>query len=222
MKRTVGLTKLAALGIAVYLGSQLYAQVAAPQPAAQKPLQTRIGLVNMVKVLKEYKKFQAIEEPIRKRSQELEKVLEGYRTQILALKEEYSKGTTLPARKEQIEKDMRNINVQGQMAEEDAKKELTKKQGEAAVQIYQEVKAAVERFAAAYGYEAVFFYNDAITPEDLMHPANVQRKLLQPACLMPMFAAPGMDISAYIVDNLNRAYPPSAAPAAPAAPTGGK
>jgi len=222
VKRTVfgHLTKLAALGLAVYLGAQLWAQTT-PQPAAQtaaaKPLQTRIGLVNMVKVLKEYKKFQAIEEPIKKRSLELEGQLNGYRAQINALKDEYMKAGTTQQRKEEIEKQTRTIQMQAQMAEEDAKKELTKKQGDAAVQIYQEVKAVVERFAMAYGYEAVFFYNDAITPEDLMHPANVQRKLLQPACLMPMYFAPGMDISANIVYTLN-SQPGVTTPPAPTVP----
>jgi Skp family chaperone for outer membrane proteins len=227
VKRTVGLTKLAALGIAVYLGTQLWAQVpgqpapTAPAPAAARPLQTRIGLVNMVKVLKEYKKFQVIEEPIKKRSQELEATLNGYRIQMNKLKEEYNQPNTAQARKEAIEKESRELQMRGQMAEEDAKKELTKKQGDAAVQIYQEVKAAVDSFAATYGYEAVFFYNDAITPEDMMHPANVQRKLLQPACLMPLYYAPGMDISAAIVANLNARYQQSAPAAPPAAPVGG-
>jgi Skp family chaperone for outer membrane proteins len=216
---------LAALGIAVYLGAQLWAQAQQPaaQPAAQpKPLQTRIGLVNMVKVLKEYKKFQAIEEPLKKRSQELEGVLNGYRTRLNALKEEYNKPTTTQQRKDEIEKESRTIQMQAQMAEEDAKKELTKKQGDAAVQIYQEVKAVVERVATAYGYEAVFFYNDAITDADLMHPANVQRKLLQPACLMPMYFAPGMDISAVIVYNLNASYTGGGSGTTPTQATGGK
>lgn len=222
MKRTVVTLKgLATLAIAVFLGGQVWAQApgAAPAPAAApaaaaRPLQTRIGLVNMVQVLKDYKKFQNIEEPIKKRSKELETVLEGYRQQLIKMKTDYQAATTTPAQKDMIEKSSREVQMKAQIAEEDAKKELTKLQGDAAVQIYQEVKAAVDRFAVTYGYEAVFFYNDAITPTDMMHPANVQRKLMQPACLMPMYFAPGMDITANIVNNLNQGYVPPASPVA--------
>jgi Skp family chaperone for outer membrane proteins len=227
VKRTVGILKgVATLGIAVYLGSQLWAQQpaqpppAAPPQSAARPLQTRIGLVNMVQVLKEYKKFQVIENPIRTRQGELEKKLEGIRNQVAKMKETYGKSDTPQATRDQIEKDLRQKQMEYQIAEEDAKKELAKMQGEATVQIYKEVKDAVDRFALTYGYEAVFFYNDAITPVDMMHPANVQRKLMQPACLMPLYFNPGMDISKHIVDNLNTAYqaaggPPAAAPVTP-------
>jgi len=227
VKRTVvTLTALATLG-AAYLGSRLWAQTppaapaapAAAQPQQQRPLQTRIGMVNLVQVLKDYEKFKAIEAPIQAKSKEWEAKLGTYRSSLNKLKEEYQSANTTAARKEQIEKESRNIQMQAQIAEEDAKKELTKLQGDAAVQVYQEVKACVERFAATYGYEAVFFYNDAITPTDLMHPMNVQRKLMQPACLMPMYADPRMDISKYIVDNLNTAYRQSmSAGTTPAAP----
>lgn len=227
MKRTlVTLTGLATLGVAAYLGSRLWAQAppaAAPAPAAQpaRPLQTRIGLVNLVQVLKDYRKFQAIEGPIKARSAELEKILEGYRKQLIDLKTEYGRAETAPARKDQIEKQSRELQMKAQMAEEDAKKELSKLQGDAAVQIYREVKAAVDRYALVNGYEAVFFYNDAITESDMYHPANVQRKMLQPACLMPMTFDPRMDISKPIVDLLNSQYPANAAGAPAGTPPAG-
>jgi hypothetical protein len=48
----------------------------------------------------------------------------------------------------------------------------------------------------------------------------LQRKLTQPAAVMPIFVTPGMDISNQIVTNLNARYNPSAnaAPTAPSAP----
>jgi Skp family chaperone for outer membrane proteins len=210
-KTVVAIKALAALAIAVYLGSQVWAQVAgqpaAPPAPAAHPIQTRVGLVNMVYILKEYKKFQAIEAPIKARSMEWDKKLTEYRNQLLTLKTKYNDPKTTQAEKDDIEKSVRKIQADAQGCEEDAKKELTKMQGDAAVQIYQEVKAAVDVYAKTYGYEAVFFYNDAITPTDMMHPANVQRKLMQPACLMPLYFDPRMDISANIVNNLNSAYP---------------
>ncbi len=216
MKRTVGIIRgMAALGIAVYVTTQLFAQAPPPAapvaPAQPRPLQTRIGIVNMVVILKDYKKFQTIEQPIREKSKFYEQKLEGYRQELNKMKMDYNQPSTTQAMKEAIDKRAREVTQKAQGEEEDAKKELAKMQGEAAVQIYKEVKSAVDRFALQYGFEAVFFYNDAVTESDLVHPANVQRKLMQPACLMPMFITPGMDISKAIVDNLNASYAPTAA-----------
>jgi Skp family chaperone for outer membrane proteins len=172
----------------------------------------------MVYVLKEYKKFQAIEAPIKARSMEWDKKLNDYRTQLLNMKTKYNDPKTAQAEKDDIEKTVRKVQADAQGAEEDAKKELSKMQGDAAVQIFQEVKAAVDVYARTYGYEAVFFYNDAITQTDLMLPAVVQRKLMQPSCLMPLYSDPRMDISANIVANLNSAYQPQANNTPAAAP----
>ena len=68
-----------------------------------------------------------------------------------------------------------------------------------------------------YGDQLGANYNDAVTLEDYYHPANLQRKLTQPAAVMPLFVTPGMDISNAIVTNLNNKYAASAgAPAGPA------
>ena len=114
---------------------------------------------------------------------------------------------------------MKQKTLELQLKEEEAKKELIKMNGEAAVTIYKEVEDAVNLYARSNNLELVMFYNDAVTAEDYYHPANLQRKLTQPAAVMPLFVAPGMDISNAIVTNLNAKYAPSAAaPAAPAAP----
>lgn len=218
VKRTVGiLTGLAALGVMAYFGSFLWAQAPA-QPTGQPTAQPagRIGILNMVEVLKNYKKFANTEAQLRQLQQTLEKRLEPYRAQANALKAKYTDVKTSAAEKEQVERDMRKLQVDAQVAEEDAKKELMKFSGEAYVAIYHEVEDAVKRFSAANGYSLVLFYNDSTKPEELYHPANVQRKLLQPAAIMPMVVSPGMDITTAIANNLNAMYP--AAAAAPAAP----
>src|SRR5262249_9718417 len=162
--------------------------------------QTRIGLVNMVQILKNYKKFQRIEEEIRAKSLALEKWLQPLRDDMLKLKAEYSDSKVTQARREEIEHQMRKLQMEAQEREEQAKKELVKINGEAAQQIYHEVEDAVKLYARSNNLELVTFYNDAVTEADFYHPANVQRKLTQPACLMPMYVAPGMDISDAVVN----------------------
>src|SRR5262245_44422808 len=58
----------------------------AQAPTAPRPLQTRVGLLNMVQVLKNYKKFMAMEQSIKKRAEELEKTLEPYKNEINAIR----------------------------------------------------------------------------------------------------------------------------------------
>jgi len=207
------------------LGKPLPAQAPATaqptQPAATqapRPLQTRIGLMNMVHVLKNYKKFMAIEENIKKRAGELEKTLEPFRTEVLTLRQNYNDPKTPQEQREKIEFRMRQLQLEATQKEEEAKKELVKMNGDAAKMIYREVEAAVNACARAGNLELVFFYNDAITSEDYYHPANIQRKLTQPAAVMPMFVTPGMDISQQVVNTLNAHYQPAAAAPAPAAP----
>ncbi|HEY7428872.1 MAG TPA: hypothetical protein VH682_31870, partial [Gemmataceae bacterium] len=65
-------------------------------------------------------------------------------------------------------------------------------------------------------------YNDAVTPEDFMSPQNIARKL-NTGALMPLYAAPGMDISQEVVNMLNYNLRPStAAPDGTPAASGGK
>jgi Skp family chaperone for outer membrane proteins len=211
--------------LAAYLSSHLFAQNPAapvqPQqpPVAQpRPLQTRIGLMNMVHVLKHYKKFQTIEESVKKRAGELQKSLEPFQTELIQLRTRYQEAKTSPEEREKIEYRMKQLQLDAQQKEEEAKKELVKINGDAAKMIYKEVEDAVNSYARSNSLELVLFYNDAITAEDYYHPANIQRKLTTPAAMMPMFVTPGMDISNSIVATLNaRVAPTAAAPVAPPA-----
>lgn len=223
MKRTViFLAGMATVGSAIWFGSRLAAQAQPPAPApapavAPRPLQTRIGLMNMVQVLKNYKKFTAIEENIKKRASELEKELEPFRAELVRLRQLAQAPNTSQEEHEKIEQRMRQLQVDAQNKEDLAKKELVKMNGEAALMIYKEVEAAVSLYARSNNLELVLFYNDAVTEQDYYHPVNLQRKLTQPAAVMPIFVTPGMDISNQIVSNLNARYAPTAN-AGPTAP----
>ena len=225
MKKLIALASLAVLGVVAWSGNLVTAQQpVAPAPAAPvaapRPLQTRIGLMNMVQVLKEYKKFMAIEENIKKRAMEIDAGLQPFRTEVLRLRELYNNPKTPQEEKEKIEQRTRQLQLDAQVKEDEAKKELIKMNGEAATQIFKEVEDAVNLYARANNLELVLFYNDAVTDVDYYHPANLQRKLTQPAAVMPLFVTPGMDISKQIVASLNARHAPTvAAPAAaPQAP----
>jgi Skp family chaperone for outer membrane proteins len=228
VKKTLALVAcLAALGVAVCgdVTSWAQAQVAPPPgqpPVAQppRPPQTRIGMVNMVYVLKNYRKFQNVEAEIKNHEANLVKAkLEPFRTQLVSMKTIHADPKTLPAQREQIEREAKTLQLKAQDTEADVRKELSQRSGDAYRTIYKDVELAAQRFAASNNYEMVLFFNDAITDDDKNHPANIQRKLLQPAAVMPLYITPGMDVSKPIVDMLNQMYP-AAAPAPVAPPAG--
>jgi Skp family chaperone for outer membrane proteins len=215
VKRKAGLLAgLVVLSVVAYLESRVRAQQPVQPPQAAP---TRIGMLNMVEVVKNYKKAQNLEGDLRRTQQDWENKLKPFRDQANALKTKYTSPTISQADREQIEKDMRKVQMDFQSMEEDAKKDLQKKSGEVYKQIYREVEDAVNRFAGSNGYAAVFFYNDAITPDEKYSPTNVARKFSLPAAAIPMYIAPQIDITAIICNNLNAMYPPAAA----AAPTTG-
>jgi Skp family chaperone for outer membrane proteins len=218
-RKIVLLAILAVFGAATYFGKRVDAQQpgvpGVPGVAAQQP--TRIGLVNMVAVLKSYRKFTTVETELKRLQSAWEEKLKPMQAKLVNMQNDLRNPNTPAAQREQIERDGKKMALEFQSLEEDAKKDLAKHTGDAYVQIYREVEDAVKRFAASNGYALVLFYNDAITPEDQYHPANIQRKLLQPAAIMPMVVSPGMDITTSIAAQLNAMYPGAPAPGAPGA-----
>ncbi len=222
MKRRLAIgIGLVGLGTVLF-GARLLAQQGQP-PAGQpvqppRPPQTRIAVMNMLQVLKNYKKFVNMEAEMKNLQRKLEMSIEPYKANMARLQAEYKKPETQPERREQIEREMRKVQMDASVVEEDAKKELMKRSGEAFTTVYRDVEDAVGRYAQMNGYELVLFFNDRVD-HDKYHPANVQQKLVTPAAMMPIYITPGMDITPHIIESLNRMYPPSAA--APGTPPNG-
>src|SRR5262249_46507016 len=68
--------------------------------------------------------------------------------------------------------------------------------------LYGDVQAAARRYAQAHDLDLVLHYNDAVDARDYWSGANLARKM-QAGALMPLYAAPGMDISKEVIAALN-------------------
>jgi len=69
VKRTITiLAGVATLGVGIYLGSYLWAQQTGQQPArpTAPPLQTRVAVINVAQVIKNYNKFKMYQEELKK------------------------------------------------------------------------------------------------------------------------------------------------------------
>ncbi len=181
---------------------------AQPQPYTQAPLRTRIATVNFISVIKNYRKCQACEAQIKSEMEAADKQFEGKRQQLLNMKQMYDNPQTQVAQKEQLEKDSKRLQMEMQEMGEDFKKRFDKQRGEMAVALYREIEDAVTAYARANDIELVVHYNDATTPAELYHPANIQRKMQGAGCT-PIYKAPGMDISDAVVQMLNQKYAPA-------------
>jgi Skp family chaperone for outer membrane proteins len=201
-------TGMAVLGGAIYLGSSLLAQQTPPagapaQPAA--PPQTRIGLINLNYVVKNYSKFLAMQgdmKTVLNHYQDLDKQIAK---QMEDKAKEAEAPTATPQVREKVENDLKNLKRNREDNTAAGKKALSEKSDQVMVTLYIEVYNATQRYATAHGLDLVMHYNDALDQTDLWGAANIQRKLQAGACI-PLHFNPGMDISKQVVDLLNQSY----------------
>src|SRR5262249_16785243 len=186
---------------------QVQQTTATSQPA---PLRTRIAVINLQEVIKKYRKWNDFEKNYKDAYAYYNADFERKKAQGLDYKDKMEKATD-EATKDKYTTALKELDRQVQDLGETAKKQLAKMRDEQAVQIYREVEQAVQAYARAYDIEMVLHYNDAIGPPDLYHPANVQRKLQTGAC-MPMYYAPGMNITDMIAQMLNQSLGAAPAP----------
>jgi Skp family chaperone for outer membrane proteins len=203
----------------IYLASRLSAQQGgAPngqtppaQPQASPEPRTRVALINLSYVVKNYSKFQAFQNEMKKsvemyqaRDKEKAGILEGIAKQL-------NDSKTPAANKEGLEKQAKQLQREREDNAAAAKEELSKKSDAMMVQLYKEIMDAAQRYALGHNFELVLHYNDALTNEDYWSAPNVMRKMQAGAC-MPLYAMPGMDISGQVVQTLNASYPAGGAP----------
>ena len=177
-----------------------------------RPLQTRIGLINLTRVLKGSKKFQSVQADGRARIQQVQQKLEGLKAQAQKYQADCDDAAASAARRELSAEQVRQIKKEMEDEQKRAQAMLTKMDGDALVTMYREVEEAADRLAKAKGLELVLFYTDVVTEADFYKPSTLQRKLSQPGALMPMIVSPGMDITDTVIEMLNRAQAPPDGP----------
>jgi outer membrane protein len=194
-----------ALGCAIYASNQLWAQAPAGNAQAPAP-KTKVGLVNLSHVIKQYNKFKTFQE-------ELKNTVAPFSAKDASLKAEGDKlakeaqnPSTAAARRDEIQKKLKDIERQIEDNKVDAQKVVVKKQEDQLKILYMDIRNVVDRFAQAHGYEMVLHYNDATTTEEYWSPQNIARKM-QAGALMPMYIAGGLEISESIIRTLNAAAP---------------
>jgi Skp family chaperone for outer membrane proteins len=207
-KTALVLAGMAFLSVAIYSGTTVFAQGTTPTTpatggATTTTPKTRIAVINLTYVLKNYKKFSSYQEDLKKTVEPYQNQDTQYKATAEKLAKEAQSPTCAQTRRDAIEVELKDLQRKVEDNKQAAQKVLMKKQEEQIKTVYMDVKNVVDRYAGAYGYELVLSYNDALTPEEVHSPQNLARKM-QSGSLMPMFVAQGMDISAHVVTTLNQ------------------
>jgi Skp family chaperone for outer membrane proteins len=217
---SVGLVAL--LGVGFYVGTLGAQQGGAP--AARPAPTTRIALLNLSHVIKNYDKYKAFQEELKTVVQPFEKRQAETKTEGDNLAKEKNNPNTAQAKKDQIDQRLKELQRILEDNQQEVQKVLIKKQEEQLKILYMDVRAIAERHAQGHNFEMVLHYNDHVKPEDYWSAANIARKM-QAGALMPMYYVGGLDISQDVINTLNATYkaaprPAAAAPGAGAPATG--
>jgi RNA polymerase sigma factor (sigma-70 family) len=178
--------------------------LAAPAKEGDRPPQSRIGLINMTRALKEGRSFQATKAALDLQTKKTRQMLDFLSGEAKKYQAERDDPATPAARRDEAARHLRQLQREIEDEQETARGQLAKQSGEAIVAMYREVEQAANRVARARGLELVLFYTDAVTEADFYSPASLERKLAQPGALVPMIAAPGMDITEAVIEAVNR------------------
>ncbi|HTU90963.1 MAG TPA: OmpH family outer membrane protein [Gemmataceae bacterium] len=186
---------------------------AAATPAA--PLRTRIAILNLTYVIKNYEKYKhfqeeikGIVEPFQKKDVELRQKLENLR------KEAGNVPRGQSAQGEELEKQARDIQRQLEDNGAEIKLKLGKRSDDEMKIVYMDVIEAAQRYAASHDFDLVLHYNDAVTEQDYVSAQNIARKL-NTGALMPLYFQRNMDISMDVVKMLNYNLSATSAPGTP-------
>jgi len=209
-----------ALSTMIYLGSRLWAQ--GTGPAA--PIAGKVALLNLQHVFKKYEKSIRFQNEMKNLLGPIQDKYKAKSALMEQAQKEFSAPTTPQTRKEELQKLMVNYKRELEDVQNEAQQMGVKRQDEHVLQLYKEISEAASRYAVSNGYSMVLHYNDPITPEEYWNPLNITRKMGAGAT-MPIYFAPGVDVSNEIVAALNQTYSrtapaPSPAPAPAPAPTG--
>ncbi len=196
------------LGVLCYVGplsGQAPNNSTAASPSAS-PTGTRIAILNITYVLKNYVKYQHFQEEMKAIVDPFQKKHESLQQQLDELRKEAAKLPPKGQSEQGAELEKKGRDIQRQM--EDNKNEIQLKLGKRSDEemriLYMDVYQAVQGYAASHHYDLVLHYNDAITQEDYLSAQNIARKL-NTGALMPLYTSrnQSLDISQDIVKLLN-------------------
>jgi Skp family chaperone for outer membrane proteins len=185
-----------------YLGTFVAAQnpgTGGAAPAANKPT-LKIGVVNITRVIKEFKKANTWGDSILKQAQEYEKQLKAEQEQLKARE---AKMQTMPESQRDSE---RKLFSAAQAAYRDKdyeyQKDIRKKRDEMAVEINGDIAYIIDNIARQKGLELVLTCPDVADAKEAHSLTDAMRRMTAPAVWVA-WKHPSLDITSDVIQYLN-------------------
>jgi Skp family chaperone for outer membrane proteins len=187
-------------------GAQPGAAPAAPGASALPATRPTIAVFNMAAVMRDFGQAKYQVWLLNNRKNDLSKNLIAMRGEYIKIQSELKQNPKDPRAEE---KGQQLLALARQIEDEDRKisKQLNDDASSIICELYDKMKAVVDKTAELNGYHIVFAYPDAVTPEELKS-AYIKELKLKPPAAQPFYVAPHADITAVVVKVLNEWYPP--------------
>jgi Skp family chaperone for outer membrane proteins len=172
-------------------------------PAVPEKPQTKVTVMNLAYVIKNYKKWKTFQTNYKAKRDEFDKELKPQKDKYDEFEKELKKDDLDAGTRKEIEKKMRDTEHLLKEQAEEYKQILADFEGESFKTIYSDVNNMAEHYAKAHGIELVMHFNDGTTEDEVNTTANIGRRMGQGA-LFPLYVIPGMDISKEVLALLNK------------------
>ena len=217
-KFKIAIAGLAAMGGLIFMNARALgqgnggtAQASNSQPA---PAATKIGVVNILKVVKDFKKADVLGKHILDDAQKYEMDLNSEKE---ALKQEQQRIQTLPEgpEKETKSKALRDKIHLLEDKDQAAKKDITKRRDDMAIEINRNIQTVIDSLARHYGFEMVFTYPDVTDVKERNTINDAMRHITAPG-MMLAWCDSRLDITEECIRWLNHYFkPPEGTTSAP-------
>ncbi|HLW66555.1 MAG TPA: OmpH family outer membrane protein [Gemmataceae bacterium] len=172
----------------------------APKLPADHVAQPRIGMVNLAKLLKEYKEGNAKGAAVMARRKEVLDKVSAKRVKIATLQGELIKSDDQKTRSA-LEEKIRDLTQVVTDMEKDATQELKEMSDHAVVESYHDIKKVIAEIADANNLDLVWSYVDVIDPKDEQNADLLRARLNIPAAT-PLYHK-HVDITDQVLKMLN-------------------
>ncbi len=195
-------------GVIAFRGAPVLSGIAEIQsPPLLSTTGSKIAVFNMAAVMKQYEKAKYKVAQLNEERKELSVELLSMREDYVNLQKEMIQTEQSPRRMEELAIRKRELLRKIEDTDRDIQKKLNEKSNAVISQVYDEIRSVAEKLMEAKGYEIVFAYPDATTPEEMKTP-YVKELKLKPRAAQPFAVNKHVDLTDAIIKELNTRYPP--------------
>jgi len=197
--------------MAIAVAAQLRAQTTPanqPQTSTQaRPAATttKIAVMNLTYVVNNYEKFKTYKDEIKAAAVPFQNTDTELRNKAEKLAKEGQAANTSNEKREEIERQLKDLQRQVEDNKTAAQKAIGKRQELQLYTLYLDVWNVASKVAAARGYDMILHFNDATDQKEFWSAANIARKM-QAGALMPIYYNPALDVSNDVLQTLNAYY----------------